>query len=235
MLTGSLGVCRRHALAFLALALVAGTPPVVLFFGVAVALKMGWLRMDGDAGLDLGGMLALALWVPLLVLQVGAATSGTLRALRGEPFELRRALAAGLRRAPAVAAIVVVTGSAVLAGATAFVVPGAAALAYLCVAAPAAVEEGAGPLRALGRSLDLTRGRRPGLFAGIATLAAVAAAAAWVPVLATAEVHPAFALAWPSWVALFAQVPFVGCAVAYAALRDRLEGRSPSLLSRVFE
>jgi hypothetical protein len=42
-------------------------------------------------------------------------------------------------------------------------------------------------------------------------------------------------VAYPFLVAFFAQVPAVGCAVAYAELRDRKEGRPTAELAKVFE
>ncbi len=177
IVTGTLRTVRRHPVALASLALLAGGIPAAVLLAVALAAGTGWLRVPFDTAMDRGAVASLALWAALTVVHAGAATSGALRAARGEPFGFRRSLADGVRRSPAVLAVALVTGAAVLAGTAVLLVPGAAALAMLCAAVPAAVAEAAGPFRALGRSLDLTRGDRVGVLAGVAGIAAAATVA----------------------------------------------------------
>jgi hypothetical protein len=177
-------------------------------------------------------MVVLATWALATAVQVGAATAGALRVLRGERFGFGAALAAGFTRAAAVLLVGVLTVAAALAGAAALVAPGAVALASLAAAVPA-VADGAGPFRAIARSLDLTRGHRPAVFLAVVIVGAAASAAAWVPAVLAFDVHPAAPLAAIFWFALFVPAPAVAAAAAYVELRERKEGRPE--LARVFE
>lgn len=230
----TLGVCRREPLALLGLALFGAALPTAAMFVLGAAFAAGWLPWEEEAGSDLAiGLLSLAIWGLSTLLQVVAATSGTLRVARGERFALAAALGTAVRRAPAVLVAGAITAAAVLSGLAFLVVPGAAAFAGLCAAVPAATD-GAGPFGAIGRSLDLTRGDRPALFFGVGGTAAAATAAAWAPVLSLGgDPHPALVLAAVGWLALLAPLPAVAAAVAYAELRDRKDGRTD--LVKVFE
>ncbi len=235
VLRGTFVVCRRHALPLVGLALLTVGPPLLVFFGIVMAIQLEVLRVELDPALDRGGLAMLGIWAIVSVIQLGAVTSGTLRAARGEPFDFGRALRAGVRRSPAVLLASVIAGIAVFAGLSVLVAPGLVALGALCLGVPAAVEEGIAAPRALVRSLDLSRGSRAGLMGSVVVLSALATVAAWGPIVATIDVSPAFGMAYPVLIALFMQLPAVGCAVAYAELRDRKEGRGTAELQRVFE
>lgn len=236
VLNRTAGVCRRHALTLAGLALLAVAPPMLLLLGLSIVIQAGWVHAEIDPALDLGVKAMLTLWGLLTVIQLGAVTSGTLRAVRGEPFGFGAALGEGFRRSPAVLVASLVAGIAVFAGLAVMIAPGAVAFAALSLGVPAVVEERIGPHRALVRSLDLTRDARAGLFGSLTLISAIALVATWGPIAATVDgSNELVGVAYPFLVAFFAQVPAVGCAVAYSELRDRKEGRPTAELAKVFE
>ena len=110
-------------------------------------------------------------WVAALVISFLAgrlAQAGCFRAVAdaylGEEVSWGSSLRFALRRLPAVVGVTVLTGILAALGAVFCVVPGVYLYVAFSVAIPVLLVEGAGPVRALGRSRELVRGRWWGTF-----------------------------------------------------------------------
>ncbi|BDG04580.1 hypothetical protein [Anaeromyxobacter oryzae] len=199
--------------------------------------------------------LAVAEWTFVIAvalvstLHAGGVAAAALQGLRDGSSRVPagfRAAWAVLRRAPSVVAIGVLSAAAVLVGSAALVVPGIAVAAALAPALPIALGEGAGPLRALARSVELTRGHRVGVALGQLLLGVVAAVLS-LGVRACADAIPDGALPrgaasdvvfWgvvPVLVLTALTLPFVGATVAYRALVAAKEAPTAAALEVVFE
>lgn len=187
--------------------------------------------------------------IVLVSLSMAAVTEGAARALRRERVRLGAMLAVAFRRAMSVLGVVVLISLATLATACTVVVPFFLLVAW-SVAVPAAVVEGAGPVRALGRSWALTRDHRWSLFAGYAvvSICAVLAAGAFQGVssgvmlggMGQGALRPGPGLGLSMAVyqivaGVLGTVTMVACAVAHHGLRGVKEGNDPVLLAQVFE
>lgn len=169
--------CIRHNLAtFAGLALLlAGAPALVSTLGVmSMVSKWSGLRgpgaaagflaaMAGPAGLMAfaGGLLGL---VTNAILQA-AIIYGTASWLNGREVGFAECLGAGARRCLPLIGLGIVAFIAIGFGMMLFFVPGVMMAMAWIVAAPALVVERTGVFGALGRSADLTRGRRWPIFA----------------------------------------------------------------------
>lgn len=178
---------------------------------------------------------AVGLWA----VQLAAATSRALSSLRGERRPWHATLGTAARRLPPIVLAVALCVAAVVAGVAVLVAPGLVALASLAVAPVAAVDERGGPLRALRRSLELTRGHRGRVLGALAVLGAVAGAgilAAWSAlVILDVEGPTVGPLAAIYAFVLFASIPAVGAAVVYETLRGAREAPRQAELARVFD
>ena len=101
------------------------------------------------------------------------AQAGCFRAVAdaylGEEVGWRQSLRFGLRRLPAVVAVSLLSTIFIVVGAIACVIPGIYLWGALYVAIPVLLVEGVGPMRALGRSRELVKGRWWGTF-GVAII-----------------------------------------------------------------
>jgi hypothetical protein len=223
----------------------------LLYSRMPSAIEPGVAPDLGKFFVGLAGFgVAWVLSILLMAFELGAVSAGALQALRGEKVRLPAMLAQGGRRFLPMLGMTLLLGLAVLAASCALVVPGIILMCGWCAAAPALVAERLGPLRGLGRSWGLTRGRRWPLFAGflVVTLAVTAAAMAIQSLtmagvmLATgpAGFAPGPAMALPMAIyqlvaGVLGSVTMVACAVAYHGLRQEKEGGDPVQLARVFE
>jgi hypothetical protein len=107
------------------------------------------------------------------------AQAGCFRAVAeaylGEEVSWRASLRYALKRLPAVIGVTILSTIFVLIGVIFCIVPGVYLWAAFYVAIPVVLVEGVGPLRALGRSRELVRGRWWGTF-GVALLGSLLAA-----------------------------------------------------------
>jgi hypothetical protein len=104
--------------------------------------------------------------LPSAILLVGTAGHGALDGLAGRPLRARSMVRAGVRALPRLVATGELVFVGIVLGLVVLVVPGLVLAGGLLLALPAAEAEGLGPLRAMRRSWDLTRGYRPALLLG---------------------------------------------------------------------
>ena len=185
----------------------------------------------------------------VMSLVMAAVCQGASQALRNEPVRSGAMLSAAIHRAPYVVAVMILGMLAALATACTVVGPIFLMVCW-CAAIPATVVERVGPIRAFGRSWQLSRGHRWQLFAGFAVLTlALAAAGGILQGISTASIlaisgpeslQPGPALALPTaiyqvFAGMLGTITMVGLAVAHHGLRAAKEGGDPATLERIFE
>jgi hypothetical protein len=176
------------------------------------------------------------------------AQAGCFRAVAdaylGEEVSWRSSLRFALRRLPAVVLLSILSGVLVLLGTVLLVIPGIYLYVAFTVAVPVLLVEGAGPVRALGRSRELVRGRWWGT-CGVAVVGSLLVSIVGVAlsglVVGVAFANPArnsvtgfvlntFAATLGSMIATPAAAAFI--TVLYIDLRVRKEGFDLLLLAR---
>lgn len=176
----------------------------------------------------LGVLVAQAVLVgPLLI---GAYTYGVAQELRHREATVVDCLRRALGGLLAVFLTAILQGLLLLGGFLLCVVPGVVAAVVTCVAVPATLEERCGPLAALHRSADLTRGHRGTVFFVVATMVALQA-------LAGAALPPSGALRLGSAAASLVLTAFEATALAvlYYRLRSAEAGVEVAALPSIFD
>ena len=184
------------------------------------------------------GVLAAA----LVLVQMAALTYGAIQSLAGLPVRLGDLLRAGLRRAPAVLGVGVICYLAVVLGLVLLIVPGLILLTAMCLSVPVAVVERNGVFGAVGRSFQLTKGRRLAIFAAFlvffVVLAAVSAVVSLLFPLVAAmlgQVAGVIGMVISTAVSLATgSLAAIAPAVAYHDLRAEKEGVDTATLVKVF-
>jgi hypothetical protein len=255
LIARSFSTWGRNVLRFALLGLVGNTP-------MAVGLYLLYARMPGLLAepeppslkrlVAWMGTFGVAWLVTMLLypLVMGAVMHGALRGLRGARAGVGEMLAAGGRAYLRVLGMGLLVGLAMIPATLLLVVPAIVLMVGWSAAVPAAVVEGAGPVRGLSRSWELTRGHRWRVFAGFlvvglatAVVAGMAQAAATAVALVVGGVRggmPGPAMAVPMSIyqlvaGALGTVTMVVCAAAYHGLRAAKEGGDPETLARVFE
>ncbi len=219
------------ALAALALA-------AVFALGLAVLWPL-WM-MDASFVDDSFETLVFATaWAVVSAVEIGAVTSLALRRLRGERPTLLEAIGTGTGRLFPVAIATAISAAAVSAGVAVLVAPGLVALASLALAPPVAVDERGGPIRAVVRSLDLTRGQRGRVFGVVGSAGALAFVALLALAGAISALEPVVGETWAGAGAIFSwtlvlPLPTIASAVVYDAVREAKEAPRTTELRRVF-
>lgn len=225
------------AIAYVPIFLLAGAA------GVYVALNTRRVGApDASRGLGpflvAGGLAAFALFC----VQMGGVTHGTLQRLAGRRAGLGAMMGVGFRRAWPLLASTVLGLLLVCAGLVALVVPGLVLAFGLCLVDGAIVAEGAGPVRALRRSLALSKGHRLTIFGGLFVAGLFGGSLNMLVGVASIPLNllgpRAMILTVPLTLLVQAATGSVGAvaaAVAYHDLRLAKEGADTSDLERVFE
>jgi hypothetical protein len=166
--TDTIWVLRRKWLPFGAAILIVSTPGAI-----NTAMQAGKLKdVIGHPGVmptpGFGNPVATAaIFIFGLIagsIVIGGIFHGTVRELDGEPVDFMASCRVALRNGLGlVAAMILWALGVALAGMLLFV-PGVMLAVAWAVVLPAKVTEGIGPLRAFGRSADLTRGKRWSIF-----------------------------------------------------------------------
>jgi uncharacterized membrane protein len=245
VISRTFGLIGRNfvAFTFLSLLLVGGPQfGIVLFQSyVAQALMMG---ID-PVGLALGAALVTMVLAYVLM---AVLTRASIDALSRGSVSLGAALGAGVRFFFPLFIVALLTGIGVFLGALLLIVPGLYLATRWAVATPALVAEDLGPTAALGRSAELTEGRRWAVFGllllylvlawivevGFTALAGAATASA--DFVAPLDVFTLTISGVGAVVgALTSMVSAVGTAALYVELRQAKEGVSIADLAAVFE
>jgi hypothetical protein len=197
-----------------------------------------------------GGFLVLALLVLVPVVLAAIARAGV-RRLRREPVTLGDMLGAGWRSYLPALGLLLLVGLAYLGTACTVAVP-FVLLTGWAASLPALVTERLGPIEAMKRSWELTRGLRWQVFGGFFVLgliiwavaclfqAIVVAAVAGVAAAAGGPEHVASSVGVAQGVSFLAQglehtLLSTGTAVVYHQLRIAVEGPATTTLGQVFE
>jgi hypothetical protein len=245
---------RLNALLFAPLGIV-GAAPMAAGSYLVYSEMPGLMRQGHPASVDhflhTVGAFGVTSVVTLLLypLTMAAITQGAVQSLRGERARLGAMLAVGFRGYFRVLLMGLLVGLAMIPATLLLVFPAIVLGVGWSAAVPAAVAEGASPIRALGRSWDLTRGHRWRVFAvflvvGLATalVAGLFQGTSMAIVLATrgpaGMAGPGIAVPMAIYqlvAGALGTVTMVTCAVAYHGLRGAKEGGDPVLLAQVFE
>jgi hypothetical protein len=102
-----------------------------------------------------------------VILTLGALTEAVGRAYRGDAPEMKAMLRAGLSRWFPVAGVTILAGVMVFAGLMFLIIPGLFLTAVLFAAIPAVVFEDRGPISAMRRSRELSKGGRLRILGGL--------------------------------------------------------------------
>jgi hypothetical protein len=174
---------------------------------------------------------------PLLMIASAVTFVLASQDVAGPSLSVGDALARALRRAPALAGMIILQGLAAVVGLLLFVVPGLVVLCAYAVAGPVCVVEGLGPIESLSRSAVLTRGNGWRVFGVLALLYGGAAAIDALVVAITTSLagDGATTLVSPPLEIAFAAVAAVTTAVLYARLRAAREGVTIAQCAAVFD
>ena len=134
-----------------------------------LAISLGSLAIGAAGGLEgpaLWTWIGMAAIVALLLgsLATAVVTQAVVSVLRGQPASFTASFRAGIAVAGAAIGVAFLSTLAIAGGLLLLVVPGAIMACALFVAAPAAVVERLGPVAALERSWQLTKGHRWNIF-----------------------------------------------------------------------
>ena len=254
VIKNTFGAIRQNAATFAILALVlAGIPAAISTFGLVglfgrlTAIGSGapaepsLAFMGFNAALAGGGTLINVFANAILQ---AAVMYGTAAFLNGRTASLGECFGAGLRRCLPLIGLMIVVAIAVFFGFLLLVVPGVMMAVAWVVAVPALVVERTGVFGALGRSADLTRGRRWPIF-GFIVLYFIAFSVVQQVVLGI--VGSVIVAATPSAMivrqlpvsaalgVLVAVLASAGSAAIYYELRTTREGVGPEALASVFD
>lgn len=231
-------------------ALLAGLP--AMGWGL-VAVKMfagGRFNPDGlgiglGGGVGAGAVLGIVSFVAGYVLRA-AIVHGSIAALNGRRASFGECLAKGLNHWFFLFLLAIVMGLSIALGLVLFVVPGVIMALAWSVAVPARVVEGTGVFGSLGRSAELTRGRR-GAILGLTIVYFVAYLAVQQVLLGVlgGVMRPSAGLISPlvGWTlavngvlgAFSALITSVGLTAIYFELRSAKEGIGVEALAAVFD
>lgn len=173
--------------------------------------------------------------VPVGVAVFGGITYGVFRWLAGERAGVGDMLGQGFRRIVGLFLTFLLAGLATAGGWLLFVVPGVMIATAASVALPAVMVERLGPMQALKRSFDLTRGHRWSLFAAFLAIFGINLAVSLAGNLLQLAIPIVGVLVSLAFSVVFGTIPYVVPAVAHHDLRLLKEGVDTSQLVKVFE
>jgi hypothetical protein len=156
----SYAIYFKHFVPFFLITAVANVPALA-YTQLASRVNASGLEPATMAGLTFGGVL-LSHLPPQLA--AAALAFGVLQHLRRRSVSTRECVTVGLSVMIPVIVVALLQFLAVMAGTMLCLIPGIVAAVVFAVAVPAAVEEKVGPIKAMQRSLVLTRDFRWGVF-----------------------------------------------------------------------
>jgi len=152
ILDGGFTLYRRNFAVFFGIALIPRIPEVLYWIGVTALVPAD--------SMEFAGFLILPWSFFAFFLTLGAISLASARAWEGDEPEIRESLMVGLSRWLVVAAAGVVAWAAGFAGLIFLLLPGFFLMASFFLFAPVAVVEGGGPIQALRRAWELSKGGR---------------------------------------------------------------------------
>jgi hypothetical protein len=118
----------------------------------------------GFGFLEFGGLALLLLSVIVILVAPAAIVYAVFQSLRGRSPSISNSIVVALSRMLPILGVTVLSFLAILLGSLLFVIPGLIIITVLFVAVPPVVVEKAGVGEAIGRSTELTKGRRWAIF-----------------------------------------------------------------------
>jgi hypothetical protein len=236
VLAGSLSLLLRNFVPFMLITILLSIPSFLIGY---------WeYSRPGDPEALYNPISLLSGLVSLLTtaLTQSALTYGTLQDLRGQRAGIGDCIARGLASAPRVAIAAILWSVIVGIGTLLLIVPGIFLAVMLWVYVPAIVVEGAGVTASLGRSRDLTRGHRWGIFGMfvLLILAFMLVEFAVVGAVGFENLATAMLSGWAFWVlsaisVLITAYAAVMTSVGYYQLRAEKEGVVIDDIAKVFD
>lgn len=241
------GTIGSNPVATLGISFLFGALPSVLFIYAFQSLQQQSFDEFGVLAGFVSGLVAMVVGLVVYAITQGALVRATVAHSQGRVAGFAESAKAGATVIVPLLLVAVISGLGVVLGLLFLLVPGLMLLCIWAVATPAVVEERSGPLAALSRSSDLTRGARWkifGLFLVLFVLQWLLAAIYGVLTAAVFSVDLNDPGAGGSTLAFFAMqavVETVSAAVSgvvlaslYVELRDWKDGPAVETLADVF-
>jgi hypothetical protein len=239
LISRTLSVWWKNMFRFAGVTLVLFVPMILVALGLGVGAAVTAGRGPAGSGPPVAMIVTIvAIAVPLLgialVAQMGALTYGAVQHLAGRPVRFGVMLSVGFGRLLPLIGGAIIAGVLTFLGAIALVIPGIIIGCALATTMPVVVTERLGPIAAIRRSWELTRGYRGTIFLAGLALSLISflinvggSLVGLIPILGQI-------------VSLVLQILTVSLgtvmpAVAYHDLRARKEGTSTDELAKVFE
>jgi uncharacterized membrane protein len=220
-------VFSRHFLMFFVVALVAALPRVLL-------------EAEGGAvGAQAAGRIIIGLFLSLVLgtLAQAVLVYGAFQDMRGRPVNLADCLRIGLGRFFAIIGLAICMSIGIMIGTLLLIVPGIILAVMWFVATPACVVEQLGPMSAMGRSSELTKGHRWKIF-GMWLLVVIGALIISViigAVLGLAGSSVLVTLGTLAWTGVWGAFYAIFVVVTYHDLRVAKEGVDVHQIASVFD
>lgn len=223
-------VLVRHLVPFVATALIAALPSVL--FGLLVGVRSRGL-------LTITGIVSMVINLAVLTLVIQTLTYGTVQALRGSKVSIGDCLMQGLRNLPVGMGVGFLAYIGIVLGMILLIVPGFILFTMWSVALPAAIVERTGVFRALGRSRDLTSGRRWRVFGAILIPILISIVTSWILIGLVFGLRGVTSTTFQivSWLISSVEQAFSVCVFAtlYYYLRREKEGVDIQQIAAVFD
>jgi hypothetical protein len=212
---------KKDLRVYLVLSLLAVVPPIILLFTVTPSVTS--MTVNSILG-----------WV-LTALTQGIAAHAVYRSLGGKPVYLRDSVACSMDILVPLTATSLLVGIGIGVGMFVFIVPGLALMCLWSAAMPVCVVERLSPLDCITRSMELTKGRRPGIFMLMVIIFAASAIASAIIRHILLTTSPLFTVLFTGLATLFIKAFLsVLVAVIYYELRADKEDFSIDRLDRSF-
>jgi hypothetical protein len=212
---------KKNLRVYLLLSLLAVVPPIFLLFTLPPSVTT----------MTVNSMLG---WV-LTALVQGVAAHAAYKSRTGKPVYLRDSIASSMNILAPLAATSLLVGIGIGVGMFVFIVPGLALMCLWSAAMPVCVVERLSPVDCITRSMELTKGYRPGIFMLMVIIFAASAIASAIIRHILLTTSPLFTVLFTGLASLFIKAFLsVLTSTIYYELRAFKEGFSIDSLDRSF-
>ncbi|HEX9947275.1 MAG TPA: hypothetical protein VGA98_07025 [Allosphingosinicella sp.] len=158
------GTIRSNPVATLGIALLFSAAPSMLLFYLIQTMGLETVSAVGTSATIAIGIFTVVISLLFAMITQGALVRATVAFSEGRKSSFGESATAGLRVAVWLLLLALLSALGIGLGLGLLIVPGVMLYIMWAVAAPALVEEGLGPIEALGRSRRLTKGARWSIF-----------------------------------------------------------------------
>jgi hypothetical protein len=204
------GTIGGNPVATLGIAFLFGALPSLLVGYLIQARTVDFVTILGPLGTIAAALVTAVVGIALAMITQGALVRATVAHSEGRRSSFGESAAAGLVVVLPLFGMAILSGLGILAGFLLLIVPGVILYVMWSVAAPALVEERLGPVAALGRSRELTRGARWKVFG----LLLVVTVISWI----FSAIIGLVSVMWYGGPADFASAAAAGLPLAYYAI-----------------